>query len=752
MKGNYRTLAGDSLKRAAIMGGSALTASAMLISPSAVPSGAASTPWAGRTVLAAQASDQTLGSLDQLGPRLLAYLGTEDNVAFLKSLDFSPLLGALGVTLPSIDQLIRIPATVPGTDIPLPVALITTGPPFGALGMLGLNPLWVPALPDAIARAINATPYSSINTEITVPPTEVENPDYETMRADAYQTAYDATYSTVYQTVYDTTYATTYATTYSTVYATAYNTTCRFSSNRTQCATNAATSAATSSATSAATSTATSAAISAARAAGDLAASLVPREVTVGATVPVSVDNLRIPTVIAFGLGSLATGMAYPAVVADLPNQPGGTGEGAPGGSSLTLLPMVLLRNPGRSNGGLAARFAPYFAMIGLNTVTPDMTVERDGNAVLVPLKTDATVQYDPLSDFPAWSNPIALANSLAALLFPTYILRGTDVDLNDLSGGLDPVLNPVINAALGNALSAAIGDGQTIDVIVPILGYDVTVPLSLSRSDLIGLAAGMLPDGVTIPAEGYEALNAYLTARTSALPLLEPLRLPIDLLNMLTGGNYSNPFADAIEPALRILVNLGYTDVDQANGYTRTLDQAGLNANSGGVPFGTMPTGVDWSRVPGDVLAALMLGIQNAFLGGGPPGVHDPATDPQKNPLMTLASLVGFQTSPSAGQQVMSSIGEPPAATTVPTLSGGPSLTVPAPGVRAPTPSTALQEPTLKAPADAVSATGRTTPRRTGFADGRDKVHSPVADVRTGVKSVTDSISSALKRDSRVQ
>src|SRR5690606_41485463 len=59
---------------------------------------------------------------------------------------------------------------------------------------------------------------------------------------------------------------------------------------------------------------------------------------------------------------------------------------------------------------------------------------------------------------------------------------------------------------------------------------------------------------------------------------------------------NFSNPFADAVEDALRILVNLGYTDVDQDNGYRRTHDQAGLNADGGGVPFGTRPD-IDWAR-----------------------------------------------------------------------------------------------------------------------------------------------------------
>lgn len=40
------------------------------------------------------------------------------------------------------------------------------------------------------------------------------------------------------------------------------------------------------------------------------------------------------------------------------------------------------------------------------------------GAANLIPIKVDGTVEYDPLSDVPAWPNPVTLANSAAALAF----------------------------------------------------------------------------------------------------------------------------------------------------------------------------------------------------------------------------------------------------------------------------------------------------------------------------------------------
>ena len=36
---------------------------------------------------------------------------------------------------------------------------------------------------------------------------------------------------------------------------------------------------------------------------------------------------------------------------------------------------MILLRNPGRANGGLFARFYPEAALLGIDTVTPDTEV-----------------------------------------------------------------------------------------------------------------------------------------------------------------------------------------------------------------------------------------------------------------------------------------------------------------------------------------------------------------------------------------
>jgi len=319
-------------------------------------------------------------------------------------------------------------------------------------------------------------------------------------------------------------------------------------------------------------------------------------------TIPANLDaiDLRVPIVVGFGMGAFAAGAAYPKIVEDLQYQPGGakspTKATDPLLGSLTILPMLLLRNPGRANGGFLARWDPFARLFGISTVTPDVEVTSSGGipigntglalggANLIPIKIDGTVQYDFLSDFAAWPNPFSLANNVMALLLPTYILRG--VDMSNLTPQLETQLTDI-------------------------LGQIGTGPL---------------------------ALNLYLTAPANSLPLLEPLFLLTDLTNLMTLGAFPNPLgtlANAFAPALTSLVNLGYTDVvRQPDGsYIRTLDQAGDPT-----PFMSFPD-VDWEKVPGDIFNQLVKGIQKEFFSGNPtPGTPNAITGMFK----LLSSILG--------------------------------------------------------------------------------------------------------------
>ncbi|MGV0835603.1 hypothetical protein [Mycolicibacterium thermoresistibile] len=284
--------------------------------------------------------------------------------------------------------------------------------------------------------------------------------------------------------------------------------------------------------------------------------------------------GVRLPLVTGFGLGALSAGMAYPRIAEHFEDDNG----------LLTLMPYLLLNNWGRADGGIAARFAPLLdplvRIFGYESVvTPDVANSGsllglpgglDPLASFVPIKVDATWEYSPFADFAAWPNPVTLANNLAALAFPTYLLRG-----GDLPGFLADVLD------LGS--------------LVPELG----------------------PEG---------ANNNFLTMETDRLPLLEPFRYPADIANLFTLGlaNFSNPFADAVEPALKILTDLGYTNVVQNpdGSYDRNFEG---DFGSERAPFLSFPEEVDWGQVPGDVFQALIQGFSESFLFGGIPGVNNP-------------------------------------------------------------------------------------------------------------------------------
>lgn len=311
---------------------------------------------------------------------------------------------------------------------------------------------------------------------------------------------------------------------------------------------------------------------------------------------------LRAPIVLGFGMGAFAAGMAYEQVVADLPNQPGGANWANPIDpllGSITILPMVLLQNPGRANGGLLARMYPLAGLFGINTVTPETQAQNSGGGIpilntglaigganLLPVKIDATAEYDFLSDFAAWPNPFSMANNVAALLFPTYLLRGLSAlgTTESMLEQLDPQLEKILGDVLG---------GEAL------------------------------------------AINLYLTLPMDTLPLLEPLYLATDFINLFTPGfDVNNPIATALNPVLTSLVNLGYTDVywDDAKGqYDRSLLEADIPTG-----FGTLPADVNWLEVPGNLFASLVRGVQDAFEEGliGPEG---------SNVLRTLLGLIGL-------------------------------------------------------------------------------------------------------------
>lgn len=263
-----------------------------------------------------------------------------------------------------------------------------------------------------------------------------------------------------------------------------------------------------------------------------------------------------------------------------------------PGGVlDLHLFTLTLLRNPGRANGGLYARFAPlYEAITGVNPISPDsqnvlpeglegldiaklllgeggspsldindlgdliLTMESaDGKPMVITIKADVTWQYDLLSDAPVAPSPLAWANSAVAAL---------------------------LVAQLGESLLDVL-DGDT--------------------SNLPGFVSYVAPDG-----------TFYGTLTTEGLPLLSPVRLLAGAIGQVLDTDINTPIADALEPLLKTLVNVAYDDwerVENADGtisYERTLKEM-HTPTLFGTPTMTL---AERAQLAGDVISILGAGI----------------------------------------------------------------------------------------------------------------------------------------------
>jgi hypothetical protein len=237
---------------------------------------------------------------------------------------------------------------------------------------------------------------------------------------------------------------------------------------------------------------------------------------------------------------------------------------------------LVFLQNPLRPNGGLLTRFPGLSGLLGIDTVIPaaGLYTSGDTKTALNTTTIDVTWAYDPFGDFPEIANPFSLINTLNAAV-PINLFDGIQVK--------------------GDSL---------IDV-----GLNVAQVLSL------------VP---LVPVNDGKAW--YLTLEPNQLPILTPLRVPSLIVNAAlnaVGSPYllGTPLADALQPAMKILVNTGYSDVvtpediatDPATyaGY-QSYDRT-YKTSATPTPFGSVSplTPQEWEQVPGDVFQALVSGVQ---------------------------------------------------------------------------------------------------------------------------------------------
>lgn len=251
-------------------------------------------------------------------------------------------------------------------------------------------------------------------------------------------------------------------------------------------------------------------------------------------------------------------------------------------GVNQTGLPLILLRDLGLPNGGINARFQQLFNLFGVDPVTPEATTTSSTGIRLNTAEVNIALAYDLLSDFPATGNLFSLANSLMATLLPTNLLGGVALE------------------------------GTTQDDIIT------------------NVVSALSPIGAS-------STTTYGTLVPTDLPLLEALRLPVRLINLAAtalglGIDLPTPIADALQPALEILVNIGYTDVQtptEGGTYNRTYTESGVNT-----PWLSVNplTPAEWAKVPGDVFHALIDGIVteiHTLLGIAPPTAAPAAAAP---------------------------------------------------------------------------------------------------------------------------
>jgi len=160
-------------------------------------------------------------------------------------------------------------------------------------------------------------------------------------------------------------------------------------------------------------------------------------------------------------------------------------------GPAPSQLSFVMIGSPFAGNGGIFERFP------GINV---PFIVNNQGPAAPSPYDTTFyTREYDPYADFPAYFNPLSLANSLLGVMYAH-----------------------------------------------PDAYYDSYIP-------------GTTPAIITVvPDNGAGGTDTYVFIKTPELPLLVPLRIGAGAIGLTP---LVKPLLDAVEPLLRVLVDMGYTD-----------------------------------------------------------------------------------------------------------------------------------------------------------------------------------------------
>ncbi|UGU34318.1 PE-PPE domain-containing protein [Mycolicibacterium smegmatis] len=165
----------------------------------------------------------------------------------------------------------------------------------------------------------------------------------------------------------------------------------------------------------------------------------------------------------------------------------------------------------------------------------------------------DVTWAYNILSDAPTTANPLAWANAATGAVFLTYLLPNEG---NNILNHVAPLL--LVGVLDGAKVMIDPTGGQGLDMVP---GWTELVT-AISKLPLLGRKLADVLDDVS-GATKFPGTGTYITYDSGNLPLLEPFRVMPHLLNLIPGTNIPTPLTDSIEDALRMMVNMGYQDVD---------------------------------------------------------------------------------------------------------------------------------------------------------------------------------------------
>ncbi|MDH6243527.1 hypothetical protein M2432_001162 [Mycobacterium sp. OTB74] len=239
-------------------------------------------------------------------------------------------------------------------------------------------------------------------------------------------------------------------------------------------------------------------------------------------------------------------------------------------GPAPSQLSFLMIASPFAGNGGIFARFPG---------ISVPFIVDNMGAAQASPYNSEYVVnEYDPYGDFPAYFNPLSLANTLLAVEY-----AHPDQYYNSIVPGTTPAITTTVTNSAGGK-------------------------------------------------------DSYVLVYNNDLPLLAPIRQASAALGLTA---LTKPVLDAIEPTLRVLIDMGYTDRQNLNPATPT-------------PFSLFTPAAKVNEAINELPGAINQGVANF--------THDiqslssitpaPATNPEstaaKKPALTVAPKQGLTQKPT--------------------------------------------------------------------------------------------------------